>query len=148
MAELETEISKKEQKVLKVQNNGQCIGCYSCMLACATTIHKSFSLTKSAISVRTSGGYQGRMVVNICRGCIEAPCVKACPFEALLQRSGGGVKFDAKKCTGCKRCLSGCPIGAIGFDEEEKRAIVCIQCGACVKLCPHRVIGMEVREYG
>lgn len=144
---MEAETSKKQQKVLTLQNIGQCIGCYSCMLACATTIHKNFSLTKSAIRVKTSGGYQGRMVVNICRGCGEAPCAMACSFEALLQRNGGGVKFSPNKCTGCKRCVISCPIGAIGFDEEERRAIVCIQCGTCVKQCPHKVIGMEVKGH-
>lgn len=140
-------MSTKEPKVLTVKNIGQCIGCYSCMLTCATTVHNDFSLLKSAISVKTSGGYQGRMVVNICRGCLNAPCATDCPFGALSQREGGGVVYYLDKCTGCKKCIVSCPIGAISFNEEEEKVIVCKQCGACVKQCPHDVIGMEVKGY-
>ncbi len=140
-------MTEREPEVLAVKNIGQCIGCYSCMLACSTNIHKSFSLLKSAILVKTSGGYQGRMVVNICRGCLTAPCVEECPHNALSQRQGGGVLYRPENCTGCRKCIVGCTVNAIGFDEEEKKIIVCRQCGACARQCPHDVLGMEVREY-
>lgn len=132
----------KKKKVLTVKNLGQCIGCYSCMLTCATMVHKNFGLHKSAITIKTSGGYPGRMVVNICRGCIEGGCLQACNQYALEAREGGGVIYHKEKCVGCKNCLDACTVMAIGFDEDEKKAIICRQCGLCVKSCPHDVIGM------
>jgi len=138
----------KQPTILKVKELGQCIGCYSCMLACGSIVHKNFSLTKSAISIKTSGGYQGRMVVNICRGCVEPSCASQCDFGALTPRTGGGVQFHSDQCTGCKKCINACLAKAIKFDQEEKKIIVCIQCGSCVKVCPHNVLEMEVSSYG
>ncbi len=137
---------KTEQKpILKVKKLGQCIGCYSCMIACASIVHRNFALTKSAISVKTSGGYQGRMVVNICRGCVKPSCEAQCETGALVSRDGGGIRFYPKKCTGCKKCIEVCMARAIKFDQETNKIIACIQCGKCVERCPHDVIEMEVR---
>ncbi|SDK21587.1 4Fe-4S dicluster domain-containing protein [Natronincola ferrireducens] len=142
---MDREIEEKK-KVLKVKKLGECIGCYSCMLVCATMVHKNFSLAKSAIAVRTSGGYQGRMVVNICRGCSSPECVEACDFQALLPRDGGGVKYKRENCTGCKACINTCVVQAITFDQEEEKVIICLQCGQCVASCPHDVIEMGVLQ--
>ncbi|WP_034327560.1 4Fe-4S dicluster domain-containing protein [Alkaliphilus transvaalensis] len=135
----------QELPILKVKNVGQCIGCYSCMIACATAVHKDYSLIKSAITIKTSGGYQGRLVVDICRGCLEASCVKACPFEAIIPRKGGGIKYAIDKCTGCRKCVGACLVGAIKYDNTSGKVITCIQCGKCVTRCPHNVLAMEVR---
>ncbi|RYD06451.1 hypothetical protein N752_03755 [Desulforamulus aquiferis] len=40
-------------KILNAKYMAKCIGCYSCMLACARTIRRSFSLSKSAIKIHT-----------------------------------------------------------------------------------------------
>lgn len=138
------EKSNRRNRVLTVRNPGQCIGCYSCMLACATGVHNNFSLDKSAILIKTSGGYQGRIVVNSCRGCVDPNCVKVCPENALSKREGGGLVFKKNICTGCGKCISGCAVDAIRYDNDEKLPIICIQCGFCAKMCPHNVIEMEV----
>ncbi|SET69329.1 Fe-S-cluster-containing dehydrogenase component [Natronincola peptidivorans] len=137
------EKNHNNSKVLKVINIGQCIGCYSCMLACSTQVYNNFSLQKSAIRVKTSGGYQGRMVINICRGCMAGACIASCPSNALEARAGGGVILHREACIGCKKCISACIGRAITFDKEEKKVILCRQCGICVDSCPHHVIDME-----
>ena len=72
-------------KVLTDPGMGRCIGCYSCMQACARMVYNDFSPHKSAIQVRTVGGMNGRLVADICRACPEpVPCVEACPNEAIL----------------------------------------------------------------
>lgn len=135
-----------QPKILKAEGMGRCIGCYSCMLACARVIHNNFSPRKSAIQIRSAGGLQSKFLAVICRGCGEPPCAAACPAEALIRRKGGGVVFKKELCTGCRQCVGACTVEAIYFDEEERKPVVCVQCGACTRFCPHQVITMEVRH--
>lgn len=125
----------------------KCIGCYSCMLACARTVKKSFSPSKASLQIRTAGGFQTRFIGEICRGCIDAPCAQACNCGALTIRKGGGVKFIKKKCTGCRACIEACIVKVLCFDEDTQKPLVCIQCGICVRFCPHQVLMMEERKY-
>lgn len=133
------------EKILQAPGMNRCIACYSCMLACARTVYKSFSPRQSAIQIRTQGGLQSKLVADICRGCLDAPCAEACRVEALLPRKGGGVKFNPAKCTGCRACVEACVVKTIHFDEQREKPIICIQCGTCTRFCPHGVLTMEVR---
>ncbi len=139
-----SEGGKKE--VLKVVDIHRCIGCYSCMLACARTLQQSFSPARAALQIRTAGGFQSKFVAEICLGCIDAPCAQACHCGALTFREGGGVKFRPEKCMGCRLCAENCVVDVLKFDEEKNKPIPCIQCGQCVKFCPHEVIAMEERK--
>ncbi|GAB4264985.1 MAG: 4Fe-4S binding protein [Thermincola ferriacetica] len=135
-----------EAKILKAPGMAKCIGCYSCMLACARVIHNDYSPRRSAIQIRSTGGLQSSFLAVICRGCLKPACAEACPAEALVERPGGGVIFKKDLCTGCRKCVAACSAEAIFFDEDEKKPIVCIQCGTCTRYCPHQVITMEVRN--
>ena len=57
-------------------------------------------------------------------------------------RSGRVVSVvNARKCSGCRLCVTACPFNARWMDEEEKVAVVeavlCQGCGTCVALCPN-----------
>ncbi len=134
-------------KILQVLDMTKCIGCYSCMLACARTIKKSFSPSKAALQIRTAGGLQSRFVAEICRGCVDAPCAQVCNSGALVLREGGGLRFFPKKCVGCEECIGACILQVLYFDKQHKKPLACIQCGTCVKFCPHQVLAMEERRY-
>lgn len=56
-----------------------------------------------------------------CRHCEDAPCVLACPWDAL-KKVGDDLKRSNFLCTGCRSCLIGCPFG-VNIDEmvEYKR---------------------------
>ena len=43
-------------KILTAPRMARCIGCDSCMLACARMVYKSLSPYKSAIQIRSRGG--------------------------------------------------------------------------------------------
>lgn len=78
-----------------------------------------------------------------CRNCVDAPCITACPNEALFRTSKGIVMVNNKKCTGTGACITACPYSAIHLNPDTGKAIKCIQCGECVKRCPADAIWMS-----
>jgi len=69
----------------------------------------------------------------ICRKCEAAPCIKACPREALEKipgrNSDAGVLRRANMlCTGCGSCAIACPFGTIYTDLIPFPSSVCDVC--------------------
>jgi len=125
-------------KVLRAIEMNRCIGCFSCMITCATVNQQDHSIMKSAIRIKTSGGLTGKFIAIVCQACQDdVPCAEVCPTGALVKRGAGGVLLDKEKCVGCERCVTACTIDAIYFDLDTKRPIVCKHCGVCARFCPH-----------
>jgi len=135
-------------KILDAPRMARCIGCESCMLACARMVYQRLSPYTSAIQIRSSGGLMGRMVANICTACAEpVPCVEACPTDALTPREGGrGMTYRKSECIGCRQCVDACPIQVIGWDEQEDKPVVCVFCGQCARFCPHDCLELVEAE--
>lgn len=57
------------------------------------------------------------------------------------------IEILEEKCTGCRKCISVCPVSAI-HREGKKVSIAsnCTFCGLCVKVCPDQAIRMEKKE--
>jgi Fe-S-cluster-containing hydrogenase component 2 len=85
-------------------------------------------------------------IVIACRACKDPPCAKACHTQALKTRVGGGVKLNKNTCIGCGSCRDACKIGAIFWDEEINKPMICIHCGYCVRYCPHGVLKLEGKK--
>lgn len=128
-------------KRLKVIDQDRCVGCELCMFACHRRKEGS-GLGKSAIFVRSRGGMSRGFSIIVCRGCEEPPCAAVCPVDALKARKGGGVLVLNHKCIGCGLCSEACTVGAVFWDEEKNKPIICNHCGYCVQYCPHGVIAI------
>ena len=129
-------------KRLSVIDIDLCVGCQCCMFACNRRFAEA-GLSKSAIHVSSAGGFERGFVVIVCRACLDPPCTKVCPTNALKSREGGGAILYRDKCIGCQNCVKECDIGAIFWDEEMNKPIICVYCGYCVDFCLYRVLKLE-----
>ena len=54
--------------------------------------------------------------------------------------------MKSSKCIACENCVRTCAIGAISWDHNNDKPIVCIHCGYCTDYCAYDVI--QIREKG
>jgi len=127
---------------LEVVDVDRCVGCLSCMFACARRFGKA-GLAATAIHVRSAGGMERGFAVIVCRACPDPPCAKVCPTNALKPKPGGGVILLTNKCIGCGNCVKACPLKAVFWDEERNKPVICVHCGYCVDFCPHEVLAVK-----
>lgn len=130
---------------LAVVDIEKCVGCQSCMFACARSQDEG-GLATSRIGIRSEGGVERGFVVVVCRACKDPPCTKVCPTGALQPRKKGGVTFNSTKCIGCGLCKDACIIGAVFWNDEINKPMICIHCGYCVEYCPHGVLELVKEE--
>jgi len=65
----------------------------------------------------------------ICRKCELAPCVAACPNEALEKREDKILQRYNMRCTSCKSCSHACPFGTI---YTEMMTYLMPRCDLCL----------------
>jgi len=129
----------------------KCTGCSVCEYICSLTKEKAFSSQKSRI--RT---LRLHPLVNIsvaCRLCSPAPCVTACPRDALKQSEETGIIIvDDDKCDGCGWCIEACDYGAILLHPDLKKVRICDLCKdekegpRCVKWCPEEALDHVTKD--
>ncbi|MEM2971732.1 MAG: 4Fe-4S binding protein [Candidatus Bathyarchaeia archaeon] len=129
-------------RYLAIVDANKCVGCQLCMLACTSRFGYA-GLNKSAIRVKSSGGFERGFAVIVCRQCKDPPCARVCPVDALTVKESGGVTLNPNACIGCGRCFEVCDIGAVMWDTERMKPIICVACGYCVNFCPHGVLALR-----
>jgi Fe-S-cluster-containing dehydrogenase component len=121
-----------------VVDTERCIGCKSCAAACFYG-----HLDTPALRYEEAPG--GAAVPAVCRQCKEAPCVEACPNEAMYVDAAGIVRRSAIRCTGCRSCSLACPFGVIDAEITRREVAKCDLCAdrtpqgllpRCVAVCP------------
>jgi anaerobic dimethyl sulfoxide reductase subunit B (iron-sulfur subunit) len=114
----------------------RCMGCHACSIAC-----------KNRHGV-DSGGVDWRRVEHVERGefpdvegmsvsmscmhCVDPPCEKVCPANAIEKRESDGiVTVDQDACIGCHYCGWACPYGApqYGDDGFMQKCNLCLEKG-------------------
>jgi len=122
----------------------KCVGCDICEYACSFEKEKVFNPLKSRIRSVRIGQIQNTAVT--CKGCIDAPCILACPEKAISQaKKTGAIIIDESKCKGCDWCIDACKYGAITLHPISRKAIVCDICGGdpkCIPICPESALSL------
>jgi Fe-S-cluster-containing dehydrogenase component len=131
----------KVPKRLAVVDSERCVDCLLCALACSRRFGEG-GLARSAIAVRSVGGVERGFVVIVCRACPDPPCAASCPVGAIT-KAQVGVRVQYERCIGCRTCVLSCPFGAVHWDEENNKPVICVHCGLCASFCPHGVLALE-----
>jgi Fe-S-cluster-containing dehydrogenase component len=137
---------------VKLLDQSRCIGCHACTTACKSENEVPVGVTRTyvkSVDVGTFPQVRRAFQVTRCNQCEDAPCVAACPTEAMYRRDDGIVDFDKRICIGCKACMAACPYDAIFINPEDHSAEKCNLCAhrldiglepACVTVCPTEAI--------
>lgn len=115
----------------------KCSGCRYCELACVFNKEKTIQPSLSRIQVFYNWD-EGISVPVMCYHCEDAPCIKACPAEALYRNEVEAVVVDYDKCIGCRMCTIACPFGAVTYSSQQNKILKCDLCSGdpvCVKFC-------------
>ena len=132
-------VDKEQEIPPRIQVDPEaCTGCRACETVCAFVHSQSFNAKNSRIKIEKNER-AGEDIPYVCRQCGDAPCIKACPVDALSRDPAtNAVLVDDDKCIGCFKCAEACPFDAITFTDDDT-ALICDLCGGeveCVKRCP------------
>jgi Fe-S-cluster-containing dehydrogenase component len=134
---------------------GKCIGCGSCVRACANENHvpKGYFRTwveryeieedkqpkvdspngaMDGFPLPTPANLKSFFVPKLCNHCVDSPCVQVCPVGATFISPDGVVLVDESYCLGCRYCVQACPYGCRYLHPEKDTVDKCT-------LCYHRI---------
>jgi formate dehydrogenase iron-sulfur subunit len=89
------------------------------------------------------------MMSDVCKHCVNAPCLEVCPTSAILRTEFDTVFINEPACNGCRDCVSACPFGVIHMSDTRNVAQKCTLCydrlqnglqPACSQACPTQSI--------
>jgi formate dehydrogenase iron-sulfur subunit len=146
-----------------------CIGCKACEVACkqwnqlpADSGPDAFALTGFSydntgdlgaatwrhvafVEQSSSAGVAWLMLSDVCKHCVNAGCLDACPTGAIVRTEFGTVLIQDDVCNGCGYCIPACPFGVPQLDHHDGGSHKCTLCydrlrgglaPACATACP------------
>jgi phenylacetyl-CoA:acceptor oxidoreductase 27-kDa subunit len=112
-------------KLVRVIDTERCMGCRSCVAACAVENHFTVGAPWNVMIESESGTFPNvsRTYVTMnCQHCEKPACKVACDhagFKAISKNALGVVLIDYEKCTGCGYCAAVCPYGVPQINGEK-----------------------------
>lgn len=85
------------------------------------------------------------MQSDVCKHCVNAGCLQACPTGAIIRTEFESVVIQQDVCNGCGYCVPACPFGVPELSLTDHKAHKCTLCydrlkddlePACAKACP------------
>ncbi|HZG69794.1 MAG TPA: 4Fe-4S dicluster domain-containing protein [Herpetosiphonaceae bacterium] len=85
------------------------------------------------------------MMSDICKHCVNAGCLEACPTGSIIRTEFDTVVIQQDICNGCGYCVPACPFGVPELSTTDHKAHKCTLCydrlvdglePACAKACP------------
>ena len=146
-----------------------CIGCKACEVACKQwnqlpeeSATDNFKLTGFSydntvdlgantwrhvafVERPTQDGIAWLMLSDVCKHCVHAGCLDACPTGAIIRTEFGTVVIQDDVCNGCGYCVPACPFGVPQLDHTDGGSHKCTLCydrllgglsPACATACP------------
>ena len=141
-----------EHRYAYLIDTSKCIGCGSCVRACAaenevpdgfyrTWIERYVVGMEGSHVDSPEGGKDGFgpvqvgfvatksfFVPKMCNHCKETPCIQVCPVGASYRTRDGMVLVDGKRCIGCAYCVQACPYGSRFISPVTDTAEKCTWC--------------------
>ncbi len=155
----------------------KCIGCRGCQVACKQyndlpadrtgfrpirtnppdLTARTWSLIEFHEVPKTRERLVWRFVKRQCMHCLEPACASVCPVAALRKTEEGPVIYDAKRCIGCRYCMTACPFNVPRYQWDSTTPLIgkCTMCverlaegepPACAKACLTGAIKFGRRE--
>lgn len=59
------------------------------------------------------------MMSDVCKHCVNAPCLEVCPTGAIIRTEFDSVYIQQDVCNGCRDCIAACPFGVIHVGGQE-----------------------------
>ena len=116
----------------------------------STWRHVKFVERNTGDPVAGDAGYRSNVFrwdfsSDVCKHCVNAGCLEACPTGAIVRTEFGGVFIQPDVCNGCGYCIVACPFGVVDRRPDDGRAFKCTFCydrqkaglkPACATACP------------
>lgn len=122
-------------------DSDRCVSCKRCIQACRDENGIDGDWDRIFLTMRQSGQDFASMepFVQMCNHCDKPGCIEACPVDgkAIRKRDKDGVVVvDSERCTGCGKCVTGCPYEMIHLSgiKNSKGQFVADKCTYCVHL--------------
>lgn len=179
MNEVPSATGAREGAVGFLTDTTLCIGCKACEVACknwnklemdavqftgfsydntvdlgaSTWRHVAF--IEQPIAQGPAGRVAWLMMSDVCKHCVNAACMEACPTGAIIRTEFDTVVIQQNVCNGCGYCVPACPFGVPQISDIDGRSHKCTLCydrishgrkPACAQACPTESIKFGLVE--